>query len=228
MSEWIPRNHKGLYDLVTLIVAYIGNNALNFGMDKDSRSGDWYNFIFITCFEKYLPLAKNWLDDKKRTPYITNELKGVEKELIPLLRDLATMLKGNKLVLDADLAAMHLPKRPTHEPHPSPVADLPPMVEISPLESNRLKIIFRPEGEGTEHKKAKPKGQHGVEIKWGFFDEAVKRQDELPNSLFDTNSPYILKFNLDDAGKAVSIALRWENNVGVKGPWGPIMKVVVP
>ncbi|MDR1356933.1 MAG: hypothetical protein LBJ58_04600, partial [Tannerellaceae bacterium] len=220
MSDWLAVGHKKLYDLVTEIVTYIDNHAVMFGMDKDSRSGDWYNFIFKTCFEKYLPLAKSWLDETKRTPYITTELKGIEEELIPLIRDLATMLKGNKLVLDADLMAMHIPPRPTHEPHPSPVADLPPFVEIVPLESNRLKIVYRPEGEGTEHKSGKPKGQHGVEIKWGFFDEAVKKQDDLPNSLFDTDSPYILKFNLDDAGKAVSIALRWENNVGVKGPWG--------
>jgi hypothetical protein len=228
MTDWLIIGHERLYYLLTGIVTYIDNHAVMFGMDKDSRGGDWYNFIFKACFDKYVPLAKSWLDNTKRTPYITTELKGIEQELIPLTRTLARMLKGNMLVLDADLEAMHIPPRPTNEHHPSPVAELPPFVEIVPLESNRLKIIFRPEGEGTEHKSAKPEGQHGVEIKWGFFDETIEDQDDLPHSLFDTASPYVLKFKHSDAGKAVSIALRWENNVGAKGPWSEISKAIVP
>ncbi|MDR1357052.1 MAG: hypothetical protein LBJ58_05210 [Tannerellaceae bacterium] len=225
-SQWLPKGHRGLYEKVYGIVTYVDKNDVNFGMDKDARFGNWYQKEFRDCFNKYLPLYNAYEDDRTRTPYIVTELKTIEKQLLPLVRDLYLMLSGNKLVSDADLAVMHLPARRNGGHRPAPVAALPPKMIITPLESNRLRISYFPEG--TEHKSGKPYGQHGVEIKWGFSDETVLNQDQLPYSIFDTASPYTLKFTLRDAGKAVDIALRWENTRGEKGPWSRIARAIVP
>jgi hypothetical protein len=46
--------------------------------------------------------------------------------------------------------------------------------------------------------------------------------------VFDTRSPYTFQFDLSDAGKRLYCCLRWENNVGVKGPWSEIQSAIIP
>jgi hypothetical protein len=208
------------------MVTYINVNLDNFGMDDKSRFGDWYQRVYLALYDLYKLTYRDWYDETKRTPFVTQKLANYEKELIPITRTLYAMLKGNVLVTDEDLVAMHLPVRSDHKPHPSPVATHPPKVTIIPLEDSWIKITYTPEE--PDGKRGKPKGQHGVEIKWGFSEEEVKDADKLPNSLFDTASPYILKFSPEDAGRTVNIALRWENTRGEKGPWSRIVRVTVP
>jgi hypothetical protein len=74
----------------------------------------------------------------------------------------------------------------------------------------------------------KPKGVHGVEIRHEILDEPPKDWDQLRNSSFDTRTPAQLVFKGEDRGKTVYFALRWENNVGEKGPWSEIYSAIIP
>jgi hypothetical protein len=51
---------------------------------------------------------------------------------------------------------------------------------------------------------------------------------DLAHSVFDTRSPYTFQFDLSDAGKRLYCCLRWENNVGEKGPWSEIQSAIIP
>jgi hypothetical protein len=51
---------------------------------------------------------------------------------------------------------------------------------------------------------------------------------DLKNSAFDTKTPYLFSFDESDRGKALYICARWENNINDKGPWGEIVKAIVP
>jgi hypothetical protein len=51
---------------------------------------------------------------------------------------------------------------------------------------------------------------------------------DLRNSAFATATPYTFSFDEPDRGKTLYICPRWENNKGDKGPWGEIVKAIVP
>jgi hypothetical protein len=81
---------------------------------------------------------------------------------------------------------------------------------------------------GSDRKKGKPPGQHGVEIRWAILETPPERWDELVHSEIDTNSPFTLAFERDQRGQKLYFALRWENTRGEKGPWTDIMNVAIP
>jgi hypothetical protein len=86
-------------------------------------------------------------------------------------------------------------------------------------------INFRDKNEkGT----AKPKGVRGAEIAWAILDTPPTDWSELIHSAFDTRTPAELTFSGNDRGKTLYYALRWENNVGQKGPWSEIYSAIIP
>jgi hypothetical protein len=78
------------------------------------------------------------------------------------------------------------------------------------------------------HKRGKPAGQHGAEIRWDILDAPPARWDELIHSDIDTSSPFTLWFEHDQRGKTVYFAARWENTRGKKGPWSDIFSAIIP
>ena len=95
-----------------------------------------------------------------------------------------------------------------------------------PLVDHRIEITFYTRD--TAHKKGKPKGQHGVEIKWGLSETPALDVDELAHSIFDTATPVYLDFQGHEGGRKVYVAMRWENTRGEKGPWSSIEEAFVP
>jgi hypothetical protein len=108
---------------------------------------------------------------------------------------------------------------------PAPVADRYPGVEIDSGTIRRLIIHFFVLGNRS---KAKPAGQHGVEIRWAILDAAPDSISKLVNSSFDTHTPFTLEFDENQRGKTVWFCLCWENTRGEKGPWSEIVSAVIP
>jgi hypothetical protein len=82
--------------------------------------------------------------------------------------------------------------------------------------------------QGKKKSKAKPPGQHGVEIDWAILDAPPAAIKDLVNSAFDTHTPFTLEFDENERGKTVYFCLRWENTRGQKGPWSEIMSAIIP
>ncbi|MDR1344152.1 MAG: hypothetical protein LBJ39_02245 [Tannerellaceae bacterium] len=226
-EDWLPHGHESMEEQITIMVTNVDANLKRYGMGDESKFGDWYRGTFKSTYdEDYMPAYTLWYDEQTRTPHVTRKLKNIEKEMKPLTRALYAMLKGNILVRDEDLEVMRLPVRSDHKPHPAPVADMPPSFYVEVLNGNRLRIYYYPDG--STRKKGKPKGQHGVEIKWDFYDETVESPEAFAHSLFDTASPYTLSFDAADHGRKISIAMRWENTRGEKGPWSVMQAAYVP
>jgi hypothetical protein len=198
-----------------------------YGMSDGSKFGTWYMVTFRPFYvSEYMPVYRLWFSEETRTPYVIRKLVNLEDELIPMTRTLYAMLKGNMLVQDEDLEVMHLPIRARKKSHRSPVADMPPAFYVEVLTSHRLKIYYYPEG--SARRRGKLRGQHGVEVKWDFYDGTVESPEDLIHSLFDTASPLTVTFDAADHGRRIGIALRWENNLGEKGPWSIIQSAFVP
>jgi hypothetical protein len=134
-------------------------------------------------------------------------------------------LTWNHEVTDTDRDGLGIPIYKTTRT-PAPVATEAPDSDIDTSVIGRLIIHFFEKG--SSHKKAKPAGQHCVEIAWALSDTPVTRWDELLHSSVDTNSPFTLVFENDQRGKTVYFATRWENTRGEKGPWSEITGAIIP
>jgi hypothetical protein len=197
------------------------------GFGTTTPLGQWFDTEFVPVFNTYNSIASQWLDEATRTPMMTAEFNTAEKAFILVYRKLySAFLRTNPLVTDKDLVGMGLPEHSSGGRTPAPVATDAPDADADTSRQGRVGIIFFEKG--GDHRKAKPPGQHGVEIRWAVLDTPPERWDELVHSEIDTNSPFTLAFERDQRGKILYFALRWENTRGEKGPWSDIMNVAIP
>jgi hypothetical protein len=130
----------------------------------------------------------------------------------------------NPLVTDEDRRNMELPIHKTTRTR-APVPSTYPDFYIDSSTLRRLTIHFFDQG---SHRKAKPAGVHGAEIRWAIIDMPVMHLKDLTNSSFDTRTPFMLEFDDDLRGKTVYFCLCWENTKGEKGPWSEIVSAIIP
>jgi hypothetical protein len=55
-----------------------------------------------------------------------------------------------------------------------------------------------------------------------------ERPTDLAEHTMASRSPHILEFDESDRGKTVYIALQWQNERGLTGPWSEMQTAVVP
>jgi hypothetical protein len=72
----------------------------------------------------------------------------------------------------------------------------------------------------------KPDRVHGIEIRWGILTAPPVNAGDLPNSSFDTRSPFVLTLPGEERGKQVYFADRREINR--KGDWGETVSEFIP
>jgi hypothetical protein len=133
-------------------------------------------------------------------------------------------LAYNTAMTDSDRVTLGLPSYKTTRSR-SPVASTYPDSYADSGMIRRLIIHFYDRGSVS---KAKPAGQHGVEIRWAISDTPVTDVEELTRSSFDTRTPFTLEFGEQQRGKSVYFCLCWENTRGEKGPWSKIQRAVIP
>ncbi|MDR1644241.1 MAG: hypothetical protein LBS05_00225 [Tannerellaceae bacterium] len=227
-NDWLSKKHTEIHSKVTTnTVPYLDSKLKEFGMKAGTLLGDWYINEFKTkALLPYLEAYDAWADPSTRTTPVTTLFLEAEKNLVAAYRELYRLLKANPYVTDAHLERMAFPKRPDGKRTPAPIAPLPPGFSIHPLISHRLRIDYYRTGEAR--KRARPKGQRGVEIKWEFSDIPVDNPEQMTHSTFATATPATLAFDPDDAGRRIYLALRWENTRGKKGPWSLSETVNVP
>jgi hypothetical protein len=67
-----------------------------------------------------------------------------------------------------------------------------------------------------------------MELVGGIYAEEPKNVEDMLQSWFSTKSPLAIGFREEDRGKWFYFCVRWETTAGLKGPWSPIMKVMIP
>jgi hypothetical protein len=145
----------------------------------------------------------------------------LEQELRPFIQG---HLEHNRLVTDDDLLAMGLPVH-DRKPTPPEPPKTEPNIAVRPASAGVLEVDFSGKNEKGH---AKPKGVHGLELRWLKAETPPIDWAELINSDFATRSPLKLSFEGHDRGKWIHIAARWENSRGEKGPWTEIISAIIP
>jgi hypothetical protein len=80
---------------------------------------------------------------------------------------------------------------------------------------------------GADHR-AKPAGYDGAVLVWDTLPAPPERPTDLAEHTMASRSPHILEFDESDRGKTVYIALQWQNERGLTGPWSEMQTAVVP
>jgi hypothetical protein len=229
-TDWLKQNHTALYNQGSETKNYLddANNRTRMGFLSGSPQGIWLEEVFSRDYAAFAAAYLAWLEpEAERTPAKALALRAAEKAFKKSYRKLYNgFLKENPLVTDGDLSGMALPVRPDGKRHPAPVPTTNPAAKADTSQRYRVTIDFY-ESDGT-HRKAKPDGVHGAEIRWGVLDADPVDAELLPNSSFDTHTPFVLEFQGHDRGKMLYYSLRWENTTGEKGPFGPILNTVIP
>jgi hypothetical protein len=152
-----------------------------------------------------------------------NETRDALKKEVRLY--VRAYLINNPAVTDEDKIAMGLPVyKTTHTPVPIPATA--PQLFPNTSVRRRISVEYRDEGSG---RRGKPRGVHGIEVRWAILDHPPANIKELTHSAFDTRSPLTLEFEEHERGKHVYMCGCWEiEREGEKGPSGDIEEAVIP
>jgi hypothetical protein len=223
-TSWMATSHEGIHDQGKLTVEYLNNTRVTqFGLTGYSS---WITTVFQGAWSSFDSAFVAWLNPASRTPVIITALGNAEREFADAYKKMYNILRTCPLVADTDLEAMGLPRRPSGGKTPTPAPSSYPDYTVDTSVIRQLTIHFRDHERGM---RGKPRGVHGVEIKWGFATDALPKDgDMLLNSIIDTHTPHTFTFDGDDRGRTVYFCLRWENTRGQRGPWSEVVSAIVP
>ena len=80
---------------------------------------------------------------------------------------------------------------------------------------------------GAAHR-AKPAGYDGAVIVWDLLAAPSERPADLANHVMASHTPHIIEFDEAECGKTAYIALQWQNERGITGPWSEVQTAIVP
>jgi hypothetical protein len=218
-KDFIPKNDQSFLAWLLNLLKYIASGGLSRFNIPDADFNDLS--AKAADFEQKLHTADEPDTRTKAAVLAKTESRAVaEKTAREFINE---FLAYNKLVSDADRENMQIPvHKGGHTP--APVSGEAPYVTAADHGPRQVRFEF---GQSAVSK-AKPAGQHGIEIAWVIRDEAPTSYDELIHSSFDTRTPLTLSFDLLYAGKRLWFAARWENTTGAKGPWSEIHSAIIP
>jgi hypothetical protein len=176
----------------------------------------------VSRFKIALDISEN---PETRTPSTIRHREEMREAALNVFRPfIQGRLYHNPKVTESDILLLGLPVH-DHKPTPEPDPEEEPEIEVLPVLPGVLEAKFGGRGEKGH---AKPKGMHGVEMRWVIAETQPVNWSELLNSEFATHSPLRLSFEGVDRGKWIYFAARWENTRGVKGPWTEIAGTLIP
>ena len=140
------------------------------------------------------------------------------------IRSQVRKLQASDTITNAHRAALGITV-PESNRTPISVPTTRPIVIIA--ESKPLSHTVRFFDETTPNRRAKPAGVMGAEVWVKIGDAPPTNTDELRFFGLDTRTPYISKFDSEDAGKIAYYRLRWVNPKGKPGPWSDIVNAPI-
>jgi hypothetical protein len=216
--DYIPRRDGDFLVWVKIIFTSVAANAAKWNLSPSSWS---HIDLLIAKYEAALKKSQDPNSGVADTLEKNQAREALEKAVRKFVKE---HLEYNSLITDEERMHMGLP---VHDSHPTPVTapNTYPVLSIKLLSPGVIEIHAVDSESG---RKAKPAGVHGFEVKIAIVDEPATDWEQLTDSRFFTRTPGQISFTGKQRGKKLSLAGRWENTKGVKGPWSEIITVIIP
>lgn len=218
MADFIPDSDADFDAWFSNFSSVIGAAPTTYGETTvtasalDSAFGNWHDGYTNNLAQ--IDIAKSAVQNKN-----TRKQTGDG-----LIRSMALRIKGNPAVTDAMLTAAGLPPRdttPTHSPVPVSV----PVLTIGT--AHRLQHTINFADEGTPTSRAKPAGVAGCEIRMKVGGTAPADFNDCEYLATDSRTPYVVDFEIAQAGELVYYLARWISTRQQPGPWGALATATV-
>jgi hypothetical protein len=226
-STWLPGARADRFTMVSFTDNFMADtaNRIAIGFETTSKNGKWFDLVLIPKLHAYVSTYLLWADPASSTPVVSEDLRDAEKEFFPLYRKFHSLVVATPAVSNGQLEAMGFPPRPTGGRTPHPVNTMFLSLKLIPVANLAINVAF--ENRDTE-KSTIPYYLTGAVLFYKVGDAPATNQNELPESELATRSPYKLKFDPSQRGKCLSVAGRWQNRRGEKGPWSEIVTLIIP
>jgi hypothetical protein len=158
------------------------------------------------------------------TPANTLRRQEAQTATAAILREFVNQFLRFPPITNPDRAEMGIPNHDTIRTDHKVVTEIVDFV-IHLSSIRELVVDFWIQGSGH---KAKPHGYDGAVIIWGLRDTPPETPDQLEHHTMASRTPFTLHFDETERGKTVYIALCWQNERGIRGPWSETQTAVVP
>jgi hypothetical protein len=178
------------------------------------------NTAYAAWYTAYSPTLK------PHTPAVTVAMKAAYASTSKVLsRFIQVWFRGfPDIVTNEHLANMEIPPLDTtRSPIGKPLTR--PVFHLMIKDTRLLSVVFQDEGSES---RAKPYGMNGAVVSYGILESPPANQNELTRTELATKSPHPLRFEEEDRGKTVYVALQWQNESGVRGDFTEIQSAIIP
>jgi hypothetical protein len=217
-TDYIPRGDGAFLEWVKILYAYTLANFARWGVPTPQTVLE----PLLTAYEAKFEAAQN--PNRGKVDILNkNQARDALKKAVRAYNK--AYLLYNPEVTDEDRERMGLPIYGGSR-SPVGVPDSVPVLTVALKNPREVPLHYH---DSVSGKRGKPKGVHGIEIRWGMLDHFPKDIEELTQSAFDTRSPCTLSFTEHERGQRVYLCGRWEIlREGEKGSFGEIIEAVIP
>ena len=215
-GHFIPTNPEKFELFMKKILDYVSAHKTEWGhipTDRIQELTDAYNAFqdALSSYQK-MPLKANRQVVREKQAFATRELRLFIKQYLRFLP-----------VIDSDRVAMDIPNYKS----PSKHFVVTEKVEFTLTQDGPrgIKVRFKVFGAAN---RAKPDRYDGAVIIWGVLDEPPISIEELTRHDLASSTPHTIWFSDEERCKKVYVALAWQNDRGIVGPWTDIQWASVP
>jgi hypothetical protein len=226
-TDWLPTKRTLQLAMAKNWLSVLNHKAQKWGIPSDVEA----------ALEGLMEKAQDALNEamsSERTAVITARCKAAFDALAAKMRDIKKRYFLEPPLMDEDLVSLELsPPDTTPTPIPPPTAQVEADLTFPGIHLVELKKIRAVAGSAPDSK-----SDYGVRIFWGLTGPAGSEDKfrvtevpdsgkELPHSKFMRRHKELFDFN-GESGNTVYFCLRYENPKGDAGPFGPMLKAVIP
>jgi hypothetical protein len=228
-TDWVPARRALQLAMAQNWISVLNRKAQKWNIPSDVE----------VALEGLMEKAQDALSEamsSERTTVITVRCKAAFDTLIAKMRDIKKRYFLQPPLMDEDLVSLELnPPDTTPTPIPPPTAQAEADLTFPGIHLVELKKIRTAAGSGSA---PDGKSDYGVRIFWGLtgpaggedkfrVTEAPVSGKDLPHSKFTRRHKELFDFD-GESGNTVYFCLRYENPKGDAGPFGPMLKAVIP
>jgi hypothetical protein len=167
-----------------------------------------------------------WVDPATKTKAAHTEMESKREEFVTAVEPLIQNLRMLPTVTPTDCNLLQITPRTTGHRPKFPPPETWPLLTVEVYGQCTADIHYR--DVNTPLSRAKPHGVHEAVVRLGFAEETPASVDELTETPITlTRTPHRVVFPSDRAGKKLHAAAAWVNPTGERGPWGPVVSVIL-